>query len=133
METKSTTESKQYYSRKEREDNIRSHSESFGNRWCGENAAQLLPLIKDFKAGKKTSTLKVRTYNRVDNKMIELPLEVVLENITLDKNGVPARLRPTQFGQVVISPSIHLSSIVYYVISALWAATMDVNREEPLP
>lgn len=130
MSTTNNTDG-QFSSRKEREDNIRSHSESYGSRWCSDNATNLFKCITDFKDGKKTdaSNVKVRIYNRVDNKMSEIPLSTLLENITFDKKDVPARLRPTPFGQVIISPDMHVSSVIYYLLTSIWVASKPGDNQ----
>ena len=56
----------------------------------------------------------------------------VLDCIVLDSNGSPQRLIPTKFGQVVLSPTMYVSTTIYHTIVAAWHLTTDPSvREKP--
>ena len=111
-----------FASRAEREENIRRHSDNYGIRFCTDNAPKLGIVITSWKKGDRAvgSEITVRVYNRVKNEMSMKPLVEVLDSIVLDSNETPQRLIPTQFGQVVLSPTMYISTIIYNTIVAAW-------------
>lgn len=109
-------------SRKEREQNIREHSEVYGTRWCLDNSNLLYDSLVQWHKNKDIdgNELRLRVYNRVDNRMTETPLKDVLLALPLDQHGKPAKLRPTPFGQVSLSPTVHISTNIYILVASLW-------------
>lgn len=103
--------------RREREDGIRRQSEQYGSRWCSEHAHALGRAVADWTTGRDVA-LKVRVYDRKSNAMHEVPLADVFEAMPKDLK-IP--LRPTAFGQVILSPTMHLSANVYQLLVALRA------------
>ena len=123
QDTKTQNTPKQRFaSRTEREDNIRRHSDNYGIRFCTENASKLGIAITSWKKGDREvgSEVMVRVYNRENNEMSMRSLVDVLDNIVLDSNETPQRLIPTQFGQVILSPTMYISTIIYNTIVAAW-------------
>ena len=109
-------------SRAEREDNIRRHSDNYGLRFCSENAPKLGLAISSWRKNDPTigSEIMIRVYNREKNEMGMRPLTDVLDSIVLDSNGSPQRLISTQFGQVILSPTMYISIIIYNTLVAAW-------------
>ena len=105
-----------------REENIRRNSENYGRRFCTENAPQLGIAISTWRNADRApaSDITIRIYNREKNEMTMTTLADVLDCITLDSNGDPPRLVPNQFGQVVLSPNMYVSAIIYHTIVAAW-------------
>lgn len=123
QDTKTQQPLKQRFaSRAEREENIRRHSDNYGVRFCTENAPKLGIAITSWKKGDRAvgSDVMIRVYNREKNEMSMRPLVEVLDSIVLDSNETPQRLIPTQFGQVVLSPTMYISTIIYNTIVAAW-------------
>ena len=121
-------------SRTEREENIRRHSENYGMRFCTEHAPKLGIAISSWRTADRNvaSTIMVRVYNREKNEMTMQSLADVLDCIVLDSNGCPRRLIPTQFGQVVLSPTMYISTTIYHTIVAAWNLTTGpCVREKP--
>ena len=107
----------------EREENIRNHSEKYGQRFCIDNARFFAQALADWRVNKtpKVPVPRVRIYNRSDNEMKEVSLIDVFNEIHLDESGFPLRLYPTAFGQVAISKKLHISVLIYHLITAAWA------------
>lgn len=110
-----------YTSRAEREENIRHHSDSYGVRFCTENAPELGRAILAWRASDPTvaASISIRAYNRQDNKMYTATLNEVLDHVPLT-DGQPQRLSPTQFGQVILTPTMYISTVIYVVLTAAW-------------
>lgn len=121
-DTRRAAETVRFVSRAEREDNIRRHSENYGLRFCTENAPKLGVAIKSWKRGDRSAAadVEVRVYNRERNEMSVKSLADVLDCVVLDSKGSPQRLVPTQFGQVVLSPTVYVSTVIYNTLVAAW-------------
>jgi hypothetical protein len=52
--------------------------------------------------------------------MEDRSLTDVFSMIHIDERGKPMRLEPTAFGQVVLAPTMHVSTVVYHMICAVW-------------
>ena len=117
-------DAKRYATRKEREENIRRHSDAYGNRWSIENAKDLLPYIRKQKDAPFTppesEDIVVRTYNREDNKMTVTSLSKVIATLPRDTNGDLITPKPTAFGQVSLSPTMHISTNIFALIYSLY-------------
>ena len=114
-------DARRYATRREREDSIRRHSDAYGFKWCSDNVNQLGDLVKSFKNGNDVATdLEVRIYNRQDNSMTMVGIEDVLtalkgmlNNTESAKHELP---KPTAFGQISITPAIHVSTTIFMVL-----------------
>lgn len=113
----------QLSSRAAREDDIRRHSEAYGLRFCTDHAHRLGTAIATWRDGGDASeaeAITLRIYNRESNEMSTATLREVLDRVVCDSTGRPQRLVPTPFGQVVLSPSMYISTIIYHTITAAW-------------
>ena len=111
------------YTRMEREENIRRHSEAYGLRVCTDNAHLFVKAITQWRASDTSvaDEVKIRCYNRTSNSMYMSSLTKILEAIPLDDaTGLPQRLTPTAFGQVVLSPTMYVSTVIYHTLMATW-------------
>mgnify|MGYP004154346795 CR=1 FL=1 len=113
-------DARRYASRREREDSIRRHSDAYGFKWCTDNVNQLVKIVKSFKNGENVTDLEVRIYNRQDNSMTMVSIKDVLvalkdmtNNMDTEKLELP---KPTAFGQISITPSIHVSTTIFMVL-----------------
>ena len=113
---------RRFVSRAEREEDIRRHSDNYGIRFCTDNAAKLGIAISSWKKGDREvgSGITLRVYNREKNQMMMTTLVEVLDSVVLDSTQSPQRLLPTQFGQVAVSPTMYVSTIIYNTILAAW-------------
>ena len=116
-------EAERTLARREREESIRRHSELYGVRWCTEHACQLGKAVTEWRGGQdeRAAGIRVRSYNREANVMQEVTLAAVLEALPTEEGGVPTALRPTAFGQVVLSPTLHLSTQIHRLLMAAWS------------
>ena len=106
----------------EREDSIRRRSDNYGIRFCVDNAPKLGVAISSWRKNDRVigSEIMIRVYNRETNEMSMRSLVEVLDCIVLDSNGSPQRLIPTQFGQVIMSPTMCISTVIYNTLVAAW-------------
>ena len=110
--------------RTDRMTKIRRQSESYGARFCSQNAHLLGPAVALWLRKDPTlaDKIEVRAYNRADNTMYTTPLTGVLDAVAYGADGAPARLSVTPFGQVVLTPTVYLSAAVYAAVVAVWHA-----------
>lgn len=108
--------------RSEREANIRQHSEAYGLRVCTDHAHRFGQAIVDWRAGDRSAAeaIAIRAYNRPENAMHMTSLAKVLDVVRLGDDGVPERLTPTRFGQVMLTPAVHISTVIYHTLCAAW-------------
>lgn len=106
--------------RREREENIRHHSEQYGLSWCANNASKVVEALKAWRNAEEATSLTMRVYNREDNKMEERDVAHVFAMIHVDEKGRPMRLAPTAFGQVILAPTMYISTVIYHMICAVW-------------
>ena len=114
-------DARRYATRREREDSIRRHSDAYGFKWCSDNVNKLGTLVKSFKNGDDITTdMEVRIYNRQDNAMtlvcikdVLVAMKNMLNNMEVDKLELP---KPTAFGQISITPAIHVSTTIFMVL-----------------
>lgn len=107
-------------SRREREEKIRTHSEQYGLSWCAANASTVVAALRGWRSAEPAPDLKLRVYNREENRMEERSIVDVFSMVHLDEKGCPMRLAPTAFGQVVLAPTMHVSTVVYHMLCAVW-------------
>ena len=101
---------------------ISQRSDVYGCNYCRDNAATLLVAVQHFRGGQQESTApEVRVYDSVQNKIVLIPFAELLQTIPLDEAGMPLKLRFTPQGQVALSPTVHVSRVIYYVVQALFA------------
>ena len=106
--------------RREREDNIRRHSELYGRNWCVQNANKLGLALHTWKNDNTVALpIKVRAYSRENNQMRECNLGEILKVIKRTESGQPERLYPTAFGQVVLRPDLYISAAIYQLVCAI--------------
>ena len=108
--------------RRARENNICHQSEMYGMHFCSQNAHLLGPAVTRWRQTDRTiaDDVKVRVYNRTDNSMYMTSLTNILDSFVYDTDGKPQRLHPTAFGQVILSPTLYVSSTIYYTLVAVW-------------
>jgi hypothetical protein len=70
----------------------------------------------------------VRVYDSVLNKLVLLPFQDLLRAIPMDESGMPLKLRFTPQGQVALSPTVHVSRILYYVLQSLFAIPLPLTQ-----
>lgn len=122
METDGTTNGDER--RRTRENNIRQHSERYGLRFSSDNAHRLGPALKRWRVKDNTvaNEIPIRVYNRDKNVMYMTTLKEVFDALLLDVNGNPQRLTPTPFGQIILTPTLYLSSSIYTSLVVTWYA-----------
>lgn len=93
-------------------------------RFCEENVSRLPQAAKAWRQGDgdPASKISVRVYDRTENAMRQMTLEKILDML----GDAPAtNLSPTPFGQIVLSPKVHLSTLIYHVIVMALSMTKD--------
>ena len=100
-------------------DAIRRRPEHYGDVWCIENAGKLGAIVTAWKCasgGVPCSGVEVRVYDRDENSIVSKDLHDILKAIPMDECGNPKKIRPSQSGQVIIRPDMHVSKAIYYLI-----------------
>lgn len=85
--------------RQKHQAHVRLQNERHALQWCKMHAANLHP------------GLGVTVYNRTNRSLDWLPLTVVWQQIR-------PNLEPTVFGQVALTPHMHIATMIYYVLVA---------------
>ena len=100
-----------------RRQSINDASERYGSRFVSHNSRRIASVIALHYgyASEVTPPLMVRVYNRKINEMQTVPFTDVLTLIPVQ----PAELRHTEFGQVVLSETVYISTNIYACITAV--------------
>jgi len=106
-----------------RRQTISEASERYGSRFVYNNSRRIATIITAYYgyASEGATTipdLAVRVYNRKDNAMQMIPFADVLKHIPVQ----PAELRHTEFGQVILSETVYISTNIYACITAVLTA-----------
>ena len=107
-----------------RRQTIHDASERYGSRFVYHNSRRIATTIAVYygyapeDADASHSDLMVRVYNRKKNEMEVLAFTDVLKLIPVQ----PAELRHTEFGQVILSETVYISTNIYACITAVLAA-----------
>lgn len=105
-------------SRNERRQSIRELSERYGTQYVQRYARRIAKTVAvhyGYATSDTDDVLTVRVYNRSTNTMDVVALVDVLSLIPVQ----PAELRTTEFGQVVLSDTVYLSTSIYACITAV--------------
>ena len=105
-------------SRNDRRQDIHDLSERYGAQYVQRNARRIAHAISvhyGYASASIGDPLKVRVYNRTGNAMERIDFTDVLSLIPVQ----PAELRTTEFGQVILSESVYLSTTIYACITAV--------------
>ena len=97
-------------------------SERYGQRFCAEHAPIVGRAIADWRKGEATEVTRtlVRVYDSHANEMRDVPLSMLFDSLKVDERDRPLRLTPTVLGQVPITPTIYVSTLIYHLICAAW-------------
>ena len=98
-------------------------SERYGQHFCAEHAPIVGRAIADWRTGQATEATRtpVRVYDSDANEMRDVPLSMLFDSLRVDDRDRPVRLTPTVLGQVPITPTIYVSTLIYHLICAAWA------------
>ena len=104
-------------------------SERYGSRFVYDNSRSIATSIivhygYASKDATSESSLMVRVYNRLSNTMQTIPFTDVLKLIPVR----PAELRHTQFGQVILSETVYISTNIYACITAVLTAIDSIKE-----
>mgnify|MGYP004225950749 CR=1 FL=1 len=101
-----------------RRQTINEASERYGSRFVSHNSrhiASVIALHYGYASSEVTHPLMVRVYNRKINQMQKIPFTDVLTLIPVQ----PVELRHTEFGQVILSDTVYISTNIYACITAV--------------
>ena len=112
-----------------RRQTIREASERYGSRFVYQNSRRMATTIAVHygyapEDAASTPALMVRVYNRKKNEMEMVPFTDVLKLIPVE----PAELRHTEFGQVVLSEVVYISTNIYACITAVLTAIGSIRE-----
>lgn len=111
-----------------RRQTINEASERYGSRFVYHNSRRIARIIAahyGYTSNDDTSnsTLMVRVYNRKNNEMQSIPFTEVLKLIPIQA----AELRHTEFGQVILSETVYISTNIYACITAVLTAIGSIK------
>lgn len=111
-----------------RRQTINEASERYGSRFVFHNSRRIATVIASHYGYTSTDdtsnpTLMVRVYNRKNNEMQTIPFTEVLKLIPVQ----PAELRHTEFGQVILSETVYISTNIYACITAVLTAIGSIK------
>ena len=97
-----------------REDEVRRRSQEYGEAWCARHAADAGLAVADWRAGEDTARtrVEVRVYDREARAMRVATLAEVLDVLP------PELPRATAFGQLALTPTLHVSLLIGHVLAA---------------
>ena len=111
-----------------RRQTISEASERYGSRFVYQHSRRIATTIAahyGYASDDSTSknALTIRVYNRTKNEMQTIPFTEVLKLIPVQ----PAELRHTDFGQVVLSETVFISTNIYACITAVLTAIGSIK------
>ena len=112
-----------------RRQTINEASERYGTRFVFYNARRIATTVAvhyGYASQRGTTTdppLMIRVYNRKENAMQTVPFTKVLTLIPVQ----PAELRHTEFGQVILSETVYVSTNIYACITAVLTALGSIK------
>lgn len=114
--------------REVRRQTISEASDRYGSRFVYHNSRRIATTIAVFYGYESEDAtprpaLMVRVYNRKNNEMQMIPFTDVLNFIPVQ----PAELRHTEFGQVILSETVYISTNIYACITAVLTALGSIK------
>lgn len=111
-----------------RRQTINRASERYGSRFVCHNARRIATIVAAHygyasEDAISSPALMVRVYNRMNNEMQTIPFTDVLKLIPVQL----AELRNTEFGQVILSETVYISTNIYACITAVLTAIGSIK------
>lgn len=110
-----------------RRQTVNEASERYGSRFVYHNSRRIaIDIAAHYGYTSEDITSKplmVRVYNRKNNEMQTIPFTEVLKLIPVQ----PAELRHTEFGQVILSETVYISTNIYACITAVLTAIGSIK------